>query len=497
MAERHVEFRLPGPEYEAIGWVYNEHLPGSATLLERSIRSLQQRTQADGLPGQLYVNGYAYSRDWQMPPRRGPFDLEAIGGWRERLFPAIEEARTAFDAFDPASVEAGSWRDRLLSLDAGFDSVFGRVHMETMAVVLPASSRWLELHAERFGAERRDDALALLAGFPNTSTARTSALWGLSRIAAADEAVAAAVREGEVPEGGSAGARAFREQFAALVELFGDTTTMHLIDLPTWREDASIPLAMVAAMALEGDERDPGAAEARAKARRLELERELSMAGLDEEAWNVLQAAQQLAPVSEDHNLFCDQRLIAASRRRWLRAGEAMRERGLLRTAEEVFYLSVDEVVEGLETGERVADDLIERRRAQQTRWRAAPPPARLGAGAEARVEEGAWRGIAGSRGVYQGRARVIASLEDAWQLEPGDVLVCAATAPEWTPYFGVIGALVTGAGGVLTHAAVVARELGLPAVVGMTGATSEIPDGSLVIVDGSAGTVRLATAEG
>lgn len=495
MAERALEFRLPGPEYDEIGWIYNEHLPGSATLLERSVRSLHQRAQPDGLPGQLYVNGYAYSRDWQMPPRRGPFDVEALMGWQERLLPAIEQARAGFDTFDPASAPAGDWRRRLLALDASFDAAFGRVHMETMAVVLPASSRWMEIHAERFGAERRDDALALLAGFENTSTARAVALWRLSRVAAADEEVRAEVAAGRAPAGDSQGATAFREQLASLLERFGDTTTMHLIDLPTWREDAAIPLAMVAAMALEGGERDPGAAEERARARRAELERELYSAGLDEEAWNALRAAQQLAPVSEDHNLYCDQALIAASRRRWLKVGGALRERGLLEADGDVFYLSIDEVVAGLEEGEGVAGDLVRRRREQQARWRAAPPPARLGAGAGAgpSAETGVWRGIAGSSGVYRGRARVIASLEDASRLEPGDVLVCAATAPEWTPYFGVIGALVTGAGGVLTHAAVVARELGLPAVVGVMGATSEIPDGSIVAVDGSAGTVRLA----
>lgn len=494
MAERGLEFRLPGSEYEAIGWIYNEHLPGSATLLERSVRSLNERGQPDGLPGQLYVNGYSYSREWQMPPRSGPFDLDALEGWQERLSPAIEDARVAFDTFEPGSVAAGQWRERLLALDAGFDSAFGRVHMETMGVVLPAASRWLELHAERFGAERRDDALALLAGFANTSTTRTVLLWRLSRIAAEDEAVRSDVAAGRMPTGTSAATTAFREQFATLIELCGDTTTMHLIDLPTWREDASIPLAMVAAMAIEGEERDPAAAEERARARRIELERELSTVGLDELGWNVLQAAQWLAPVSEDHNLHCDQRLIAASRRRWLRVGETMRERGLIEAADDVFYLSLDEVVAGLETGEAVAADLVGRRRAQQARWRAVAPPTRLGAGTGPNEETGVWRGIAGSSGVYRGRVRVIASLEDADQLEPGDVLVCAATAPEWTPYFGVIGALVTGAGGVLTHAAVVARELGLPAVVGVTGATSQIPDGSFVIVDGSAGTVRLDT---
>jgi pyruvate,water dikinase len=86
----------------------------------------------------------------------------------------------------------------------------------------------------------------------------------------------------------------------------------------------------------------------------------------------------------------------------------------------------------------------------------------------------------------------VIAALDAANGLEPGDVLVCAATSPEWTPYFGVVGALVTASGGLLTHAAVVAREFGIAAVVGAAGATTAIPDGAMVIVDGSKGIVTI-----
>jgi pyruvate,water dikinase len=69
-------------------------------------------------------------------------------------------------------------------------------------------------------------------------------------------------------------------------------------------------------------------------------------------------------------------------------------------------------------------------------------------------------------------------------------VLVCAATSPEWTPYFGVVGALVTGTGSLLAHAAVVAREFGIPAVVGAADAVTAIPDGATVVVDGSRGIV-------
>ncbi len=356
----------------------------------------------------------------------------------------------------------------------------------------PRLARWLELHAERFGAARRDDALALLAGFPNTSTARSAELWELSRLAIADADIRAGIEEGRIPEGGSPEHDAFLEGYRVLIEHFGDTTTMHLLDLPTWREDGTIPVAMIAAMARDPEETHPGDNEERATARRLELEAELAAAGLDAGAMNVLAVAQYLAPISEDHNLFCDQRLIAASRRRWLRVGDHLVARDLLEVRDDVFYLSFEELLDALERQQRVDPTLLHRRRTQQARWRVLLPPARLGGAASTLSEDRVLRGIAGSPGVYRGRARVIASLEAADSLEPGDVLVCAATAPEWTPYFGVAGALVTGAGGALTHGAVVAREFGIPAVVGVSGATAAIQDGAYIEVDGSNGTVTL-----
>lgn len=492
MVNRGHEFRLPGPEYEGIAWVHNEHLPGSATILERTVRARSARPQADGLPGSIYINGYHYSRDWRMPSMAGPFNLRRVETWQERLFPEIEAARIALDEFDPASVPAGGWLAVLSTLDDRFDEVFGRVHMETMGEVLPASARWLELHAERFGAARRDDALALLAGFPNTSTARGAALWELSRLAIADAAIRADIEEGRTPVGGTPQSDAFLDGYRLLIEHFGDTTTMHLLDLPTWREDGTIPLAMIAAMARDPRDTHPGDNEERAAVRRLELEAELAAASLDAGAMKVLAVAQYLAPISEDHNLFCDQRLIAASRRRWLRVGDHLVGRSLLQVRDDVFYLSFAELLDALERQQHVDQTLLDRRRAQQARWRVLLPPARLGGDALPLPGDAVLRGIAGSPGVYRGRARLIASLEAADSLEPGDVLVCAATAPEWTPYFGIVGALVTGAGGALTHGAVVAREFGIPAVVGVSGATAAIDDGAYIEVDGWNGTVTI-----
>jgi rifampicin phosphotransferase len=106
--------------------------------------------------------------------------------------------------------------------------------------------------------------------------------------------------------------------------------------------------------------------------------------------------------------------------------------------------------------------------------------------------EAGRVRGLPGSAGVVRGTARVIRSLAEAAKLQPGDVLVASATEPPWTPLFATAVAVVTDAGGVLSHSAVVAREYRIPAVVGTGAATTSFTDGQLLEVDGNAGTVRV-----
>ena len=101
-------------------------------------------------------------------------------------------------------------------------------------------------------------------------------------------------------------------------------------------------------------------------------------------------------------------------------------------------------------------------------------------------------RGSAASPGMAEGTARVVRGADDFRRVRPGDVLVAATTTPAWTPVFPSLGALVTETGGILSHAAIVAREYGLPAVVGADGATRLIRDGARVRVDGSAGTVHV-----
>jgi pyruvate, water dikinase len=105
---------------------------------------------------------------------------------------------------------------------------------------------------------------------------------------------------------------------------------------------------------------------------------------------------------------------------------------------------------------------------------------------------DGALTGFAGSSGVVEGTARVILDVRDIGKLEEGEILVAPVTSPSWTPVFGKVAAAVSDIGGIMSHAAIVAREYGMPAVVGTGSATARIKTGDRVRVDGDNGVVTI-----
>ncbi|MEA2682627.1 MAG: rifampicin phosphotransferase [Chloroflexota bacterium] len=170
----------------------------------------------------------------------------------------------------------------------------------------------------------------------------------------------------------------------------------------------------------------------------------------------------------------------------------------VLRESEDIFYLTFQELQDVVRT-KHVDEQLIVQRKKAFRSFKALTPPRVLTsdgeviAGAYRRdgVPTGALVGLAVSAGIIEGRARVILDMGDA-DLEPGDILVTAYTDPSWSPLFVSIAGLVTEVGGLMTHGAVIAREYGLPAVVGVEQATRLIRDGERIRVHGTDGYVEI-----
>jgi phosphohistidine swiveling domain-containing protein len=208
-------------------------------------------------------------------------------------------------------------------------------------------------------------------------------------------------------------------------------------------------------------------------------------------------------------------------RRALLECAQRLADRGALASADEVVELTPAELGSLLQEGTGPTATEIAARAEYRDRVEAAHAPDRLGPKEEpppfdvfppalARATaalftvleaEGVTKEPAGDelRGTgignvtYQGTARVATSADDALdRLEPGDVLVAPFTGPSYNSILPILGALVVDAGGTMCHAAIVAREFGLPAVIGATGATARIPDGALVEVDPALGCVRV-----
>ncbi|MFD8820930.1 rifamycin-inactivating phosphotransferase [Streptomyces sp. NPDC059605] len=178
-------------------------------------------------------------------------------------------------------------------------------------------------------------------------------------------------------------------------------------------------------------------------------------------------------------------------------AGRLVRA-GVIAEQEDVFYLTFQEFRDA--AGSHRVDDRIVRRRKEEFRsYRALTPPRVLTSDGEALsgayrrddVPAGALAGLPVSAGTVEGRARVVLDVSEA-DLGPGDILVTSFTDPSWSPLFVGIAGLVTEVGGLMTHGAVIAREYGLPAVVGVERATLLIRDGQRIRVHGTDGYVEI-----
>jgi pyruvate,water dikinase len=174
---------------------------------------------------------------------------------------------------------------------------------------------------------------------------------------------------------------------------------------------------------------------------------------------------------------------------------------GVLGDKEDIYFLTFDELHDVVQSS-HVDDELIRRRKESFRSYQSLSPPRVLTSDGEAiagkyhrdDLPDGALVGLAVSAGTVEGRARVVLDMAEA-DLEPGDILVTVHTDPSWSPLFIAVTGLVTEVGGLMTHGAVIAREYGLPAVVGVQQATQLIQDGQRIRVHGTDGYVEILAA--
>jgi pyruvate,water dikinase len=515
----------------------------------RSLRVLMDRVLGRGIVGDgdielPTVNGYAYYRystrgmarvlvrtplallgiSGHGPVREGGRYRGGPSGWRDEAHPryvaTVARARTA----DPAAMTS----DDILAavrdlLDAGTEYYTA---VQSVIPVAVTSEYVFGVVYDRLVRRARDPvAHTLLLGFDSEPLRAEKSLWDLAAAARGEPDLAAVLarttsdvlvdawRAGDTPPGADpARWGAWCAEFQAHLDRFGHT--VYNLDLAEpVPADAPGPLFDSVRFYLAGHGSDPDERRRRTAARREQLTRTMR-ARLDPVRRvlfdRTLRWAQGAGPVRED--ALADVGLAwPVMRRMLLELGDRLVAAGVVAERADVFWLHSDELVDAVRegAGSRAAEmsrvAVIEERRMTWRGQRRATPPAMLPetgwihrltvpflpAGDRAQAGD-TITGVAVGTGQVTARARVLDGPADFGAMEPGEVLVARITTPAWTSLFAMASAVVTDVGGPLSHSSIVAREYGIPAVLGTGAATSRIRTGQLLRVDGDAGRVTL-----
>jgi rifampicin phosphotransferase len=351
----------------------------------------------------------------------------------------------------------------------------------------------------------------VLRGLPhNPTTEMDLALWALAQEVHADPDLTRTVREtpperlaDEYRSGAlSPKLQAGLENF---LRVYGHRGVAEIdLGLPRWSEDPTYILGVLANyLHLDDPELAPDIQFRRAAREAEEMVAELTRRATRKGRLRgalvraLLRRARALAGMREMPK-FCIILIFARARMLLRSAGEELARAGRLESAEDIFFVTLPEAWSAL-AGKDLRSVVRERRGGYGHELnRRHVPRILLSDGTEPTAEEaldaaadGTLRGSPASPGVVTAKARVILDPTGA-RLEPGEILVAPSTDPGWTPLFLTAGGLVMEMGGAMSHGAVVAREYGIPAVVGVPGATERIAPRQQITVDGSAGTITI-----
>ena len=386
-----------------------------------------------------------------------------------------------------------------------------------------AAYRSLEMALEKWvGADASLWAQRITAGPAMTDQAGANCageLWSLYTAGVSPDAVYHSLLDGPIGEAaerlealGPEGSR-FVDAVARTTRHFG---SMAVYGGATWDEDRSVVWDCIAAMARTGADAPEFALADRVAA--TQTTREAAFEELLAELrgswrWRLTRVLtgqivdvrrRLLRKLAADAKLFLELRERAKSallilggeeHRIIFEAARRLTASGHLTGETDVMFVSDDELTDMLLGGEPVAKaELVRRREAHQAALDGEPLPETFVGQPGVETFEPAtgdtFDGWAASPGSVRGRVRVLRDLADGAALEPGDIIVAGSTDPSWTPLFLIAGGIVLEKGGPLSHAAIVAREFGLPAVLNVRGATSVFSDGEYVEVDGTSGVV-------
>ncbi|CAD6876331.1 Phosphoenolpyruvate synthase (EC 2.7.9.2) [Methylomonas fluvii] len=266
---------------------------------------------------------------------------------------------------------------------------------------------------------------------------------------------------------------------------------------PTWLEAPWLVIENLKMM-LDSALEDPAEKERILKIRMLETERQL-IGGLPEDLRFPVQELLRLTRVYtalDDIEHYQTTRLTLPFRKGLLALGVALQARGIITEAMDVFFARAEQLSETIRLNDaeswcRLADSIVREKQAYQNH-RQHSPEWELGKSQACSAKDGDFVGLPGSPGVACGAVFKVLSQDDFADFPANAVLVARTTNPAWTPLFYKAAAVITESGGPLSHGAVTAREVGLPAVMSVRGVLDALTNGDKVIVDGTAGRVRL-----
>jgi pyruvate,water dikinase len=456
--------------------------------------------------------------------------IERLGDhWHYDWLPELKQHLAYWENFD---LSGSSMPHLLAHLDETLKRLvrIWEIHHLLIFPTLVAINQFDESYRDIFDTDDPFEPFRLLQGFDNKFLEADRALWQLSRqaltlpkvyrILMMNTAVEIISRLEEFPEG-----QIFLSELQAYLDEYGQRGhKTEGLNQVSWIEDPT-PVIQSLQDYVSQSNRDLEAEQKAAAAEREQFAHQVRtrLQGYSQSIGchfeTLLKAAQVAVVLHEEHNYWIDQRCQYQMRRVMLEFGRRFTQAGVLDQPDEVFYLTMAEVRETAQLLPRLdRHELVKERQAPIAHFCTIPPPPAIGtvplmkppddpfgrafgkvfgspplsATQADPAKSNVLRGLAGSPGVTRGRARVIRSLSEVNRLQQGEVLIVEAAMPPWTSLFATISAIVTDVGGVLSHCAIVAREYGIPAVVGVGNATTAIRDGQLVEVDGNRGVVHI-----